>query len=215
MKQDIPQQTVRKRYLTSEVAANFIHLLHDMPADFLPSSCDFMVDSFNSKLRSTLDSIAPPKLKKIVSYPTPPWINEEIKKLKRNCRIAERRWRKNKLTINHNIYHEQLVICNKAIKQSRQAHFSKLISDNRNNPKILFSTIDRLINPVFINTNNTSSNTRCEEFAAHFNNKIDTIRSTLSHCQTMDFNTREPLFAGGEALEKFVLVDAEMLGKIK
>ena len=85
MKQDIPQQTVRKRYLNS-----FIHLLHDIPADFLPSSCDVMVDSFNSKLRSTLDSIAPPKLKKIVSYPTPPWINEEIKKLKRNCGIAER-----------------------------------------------------------------------------------------------------------------------------
>ena len=59
-----------------------------------------------------------------------------------------------------------------------------------------------------------SSNSRCKEFAAHFSSKIDTIRSNLSHCQTLDFNTHEPLFAGGETLEKFVPVDAEMLIKV-
>lgn len=30
--QDIPARTVRKRYLTTEVAANLIHLLRDTPA---------------------------------------------------------------------------------------------------------------------------------------------------------------------------------------
>lgn len=59
-----------------------------------------------------------------------------------------------------------------------------------------------------------SSISKCEEFAAHFSTKIDTIRSNLSHCQTLDFNTHEPLFASGETLENFFLVDAEMLIKV-
>ena len=41
IQQDIPQRTVRERYLTNEVTANFIHLLRDTPADILPTSCDF------------------------------------------------------------------------------------------------------------------------------------------------------------------------------
>ncbi len=51
IQQDIPEGTVRKRYLTTEVAANFVDLLCDTTAYFLPSSCDFIVDSFNGKLK--------------------------------------------------------------------------------------------------------------------------------------------------------------------
>lgn len=47
--QEAPVRTVRKRYLTSEVAANFIEILQSTPAPILPASCDFIVDSFNRK----------------------------------------------------------------------------------------------------------------------------------------------------------------------
>lgn len=47
--------------------------------------------------------------------------------------------------VNYQMFREQLTIYNKAIKHARQADFSKLITDNWNNPKILFSTIDDLI----------------------------------------------------------------------
>jgi len=40
--------------------------------------------------------------------------------------------RKNKPTIHDK---EQLTIYNKAIKQARQTHFSKIITDNHNDPK--------------------------------------------------------------------------------
>lgn len=36
---------VRKCYLTSEVAANFIEILKSLPADNLPAPCDFFVDN--------------------------------------------------------------------------------------------------------------------------------------------------------------------------
>lgn len=62
IQQDIPARTVRKRYLTTEVAANLIHLLRDT---------GFIVDS---ELKS-LDRVAPLKLKSITSNPTPSWRN--------------------------------------------------------------------------------------------------------------------------------------------
>ncbi len=46
--QEAPVRTVRKRYLTSEVAANFIEILQSTPAEILPAPCDFIVDHFNS-----------------------------------------------------------------------------------------------------------------------------------------------------------------------
>ncbi|XP_061587576.1 uncharacterized protein LOC133452342 [Cololabis saira] len=100
---EAPVRTVRKRNLTPEVAANFIQILQNTPAEILPAPCDFIVDNFNKILKTTLDSVAPILTKRISRKPTPPWRTEEIKKLKRNCRSAERRWRKSKLTIHYEI----------------------------------------------------------------------------------------------------------------
>jgi len=54
------------------------------------------------------------------------------------------------------------------------------------------------------------SNSRCEEFAVHFRDNIDTIRANLQ--QPKNFSIEEPLCE--ETLEKFVLVDAQMLYNI-
>lgn len=45
---------------------------------------------------------------------------------------------------------------------------SKLITDNQNNPKFLFSTIDCLLNPVFNESSSMSSNLKCKEIAVYF-----------------------------------------------
>ena len=81
----LPVRTVRKRDLTSEVAANFIQILQSTPAEILPTPCDFMVDNFNSNLKSTLDSVAPLLTKTIKKKPTPPWRNEETEKKLQEC----------------------------------------------------------------------------------------------------------------------------------
>ena len=73
IQQKIPERTVRKRYLTTEVAANLIDLLHSAQAEILPSSCDFIVDSFDSKLSAALEKVAPHKLKTIKQKITQPW----------------------------------------------------------------------------------------------------------------------------------------------
>ena len=116
--------------------------------------------------------------------------------------------------MNYQIFHEHLSTYNEAIKDSRQSHFSKLIADNQNNLKILFTTIDHLINPVFMKSSSESSISKCEDFADHFRSKIDDIRSLLSKDQNLNFITTEHLFLHEDTLEKFVLVDAEMLAKV-
>ena len=89
-------RTVRKRYFTPEVAANFIEIVGKHPPATTPASCDFIVEHFINKLQLACDIAAPLHLKKVLPKRNPPWRNEEMKNLKRNCRVAERKWRKNK-----------------------------------------------------------------------------------------------------------------------
>ena len=200
---------MRRHYLTSEVAADFMGILQSTPAEILPASCNFIVYNFNSRLKSTLDSVAPLLTKTIKRKPTPPWRkNDEINELKRKCRSAERRWRKSKLTVHYEILRQQLKNYSNAIKKARISHFSQLITNHKNNPRFLFSTFDILrgsnSNKVF----KTPTDDLCENFADHFRTKIKDIRSCLLSHQVLSVNTPELLSLPEETLESFAMVDA-------
>lgn len=120
--QEAPVRAVRKRYLTSEVAANFIEVFKCTPAEILPAPCDFNVESFNSKLTSTLGSVAPLLTKTEKPKHLPPWRRKpEIIKSKQQCRSAERRRRKSKVTVHYKVLREQLKSYNKT---KREKEFS-------------------------------------------------------------------------------------------
>ncbi|KAK0145181.1 hypothetical protein N1851_015913 [Merluccius polli] len=87
---------------------------------------------------------------------------------------------KTKLHVHYDIFKEHLTIFNKEIRNARQAHFSKLISKNHNNPRMLFSTIDSLINLVPKSHSFITSTSKGEEFAAFFRDKITKIRLDLN-----------------------------------
>ncbi len=212
--QEAPVRTVRKRCLTSEVAANFIKILQSTPAEVLPAPCDFIVDDFNNKLKTSLDAVAPLLTKTVRTKKTQPWRDDNIKKLKRKCRSAERRWRKTKLTVHYEIYRDQLKTYNNSIKLARKNHFSKLITDNKNNPRFLFSTFDLLTSTDFNKSSMTPTETLCEDFADHFRSKIDNIRSSLLSHQNTVLNTPGSLLLPEETLESFSLVDARALGRV-
>lgn len=62
----VNEQFVRRHYLTSEDAGNVLnHINHN--TKILPSSCNDFVNSFNNKLQTDIDAIAPVKLSKITS----------------------------------------------------------------------------------------------------------------------------------------------------
>lgn len=70
-------RTVRTRYLTPEVAANFITAFNSCPPVTLPASCDVIIEHFNSKLQSCLDRAAPLVIKEVKTKPMAPWRNND------------------------------------------------------------------------------------------------------------------------------------------
>ena len=212
----VTEQVVRKRYLTPEVAENVINHIHNIPPQIHPSSCEDLINNFNNKLKTTIDAIAPAKLKKIKPRQKPPWRTGDIINLKKNCRKAEHQWRKTKLHVHYDIFKEHLTIFNKEIRNTRQAHFSKLISKNHNNPRMLFSTIDSLINPVPKSHSFINSTSKCEEFAAFFRDKITKIRLDLNLVilnvhEPLPLDTFPPSLLPKTAMNVFAAVDKEML----
>lgn len=122
---------------------------------------------------------------------------------------AERKWRKTKLTIHFEILREKLKIHNNAVRQAWTSRFAKLMTDHKNNPKILFSTINLLINTDVNKFCRIPTDPVSVDFADRHRSKIDVNRSRLLLQHNIVFNTSEHRTG-----ESFVLVNAEMLGRV-
>ncbi len=70
-----------------------------------------------------------------------------VQNMKRQCRKAERMWRKTKLEIHYSIYKDSLHAFNVELATARQTFFSNLINSNLNNTRTLFATVERLTTP--------------------------------------------------------------------
>ena len=176
------ERFISKRYLTPEVATKFRALMTSEDAQTPKESASDinLVTAFISKAKTALDSLAPIRLKRVKGKSKPPWFNTDLDELKKACRRAERKWRKTKLHVHQDILKEQLSSLNKAMKKAREDYFSNLVSTNANNPRVLFSTIDTLLNPAARTDDSLLSPSKCEEFAAHFKDKITNIRAEIS-----------------------------------
>src|SRR4029434_434386 len=99
------------------------------------------------------------------------------------------------------------------IRNARKDHFSNLISTNSNNSRVLFSTIDSLINPAPKVDDSLFSTSKCEEFAAFFRDKITNIRKNIAQ-EIPNVLFSDPLPPCCNSMSFFALADIEMLSKI-
>ena len=75
------------------------------------SNVDDLLNSYTSSLQNVLDTIAPVKVRMVKSTQRAPWRKEEsVRAQKRECRRAERKWRKSKLQIHYEVYKEKLCV---------------------------------------------------------------------------------------------------------
>ena len=173
------KRKVQSRSLNSHSAEKFSNtyaaLCNDMS---FPTQLNELVGCFNNACLSAINLVAPFKSKSITTHNPSPWINENTRSLKRECRRAERKWKANKLEIHYIKMKELLLNYNESVKLSRNAYFSDLINKNRNNPRALFSTVDRLVNPAPTPVP-VLSNIDCEMFLSFFINKITNIRNSI------------------------------------
>ncbi len=99
---------------------------------------------------------------------------------------TERMWRKTKLEIHYSIYKDSLHAFNLELATARQTFFSNLINSNLNNTRTLFATVERLTNPPSQIPSEMLSDSKCNEFASFFSEKISNIRKEIgtSSCNT-------------------------------
>ena len=96
-------------------------------------------------LSSLLDTYAPPKTRIITVRSNSPWYCEETSEAKREHRRLERKWRKSKLEIDHQLYRKQRNLVNRLLRQCKQNHFSSLIQNCAKDQKQLFRVTDQLL----------------------------------------------------------------------
>ncbi len=105
-----------------------------------------LISYFNSTCVNILDYIAPFKLK-CHKTRNQPWLNSESRVLRQKCRQAERKWKQDKFQVSYEILRDMRTY-QTFVKTVRSTYFSNLINSNAGRPKVLFSTINKVLNPI-------------------------------------------------------------------
>ncbi len=178
--------SVRKRCINENTSVLFMKAISLTPS-ISADSVDLLLDSFDSKVKNVIDDIAPIKVSKKNGRQKSFWRKSTaVQNMKRQCRKAERMWRKTKLEIHYSIYKDSLHAFNLELATARQTFFSNLINSNLNNTRTLFATVERLTNPPSQIPSEMLSDSKCNEFASFFSEKISNIRKEIgtSSCNT-------------------------------
>ena len=104
-----------------------------------------LVDCYNSTSSGLLQEQAPVKKRVATIRPATLWYDNQIRTQKANRRRLERIWCKNKLTINREMFVKQCKCVNRLISDSRMNFYADINKDNSSNPRVLFSTFEKLL----------------------------------------------------------------------
>ncbi len=108
------------------------------------------------------------------------WIKSTaVQSMKRQCRKAKRMWWKTKIEIHYSMYKDRLHAFNVELATARQTFFLNLINSSLNNTRTLFATVERLTNPPSQTPSKMLSDSKCNEFAYFFSEKINNIRKEI------------------------------------
>ena len=140
------------------------------------ASLDDLTNDFNSILSTTLDSVAPLRIKTRRSRKPSPWFNDTTRAQKRICRKLERKWRSSKLEVFRLAWSDSLQDYKRMLSAARTSYLSSLINNNKNNPKFLFNTVASLTRQP--PPENNSSFT-ADDFLHFLNGKISCIRDEI------------------------------------
>ncbi len=112
--------SVRKRCINENTSVLFMKAISLTPS-ISADSVDLLLDSFDSKVKNVIDDIAPIKVSKKNGRQKSFWRKSTaVQNMKRQCRKAERMWRKTKLEIHYSIYKDSLHAFNLELATARQ-----------------------------------------------------------------------------------------------
>ncbi|XP_037136575.1 uncharacterized protein LOC119139712 [Syngnathus acus] len=131
----------------------------------------------NNILSDSLDSLAPWKTSSVTFTNSAPWYTPELRSMKQTGRQLERLDKRTPLTVHAETFKQHISSYRDALLAAKSAYFSSLINNTNRNPRILFSTVNKLLQPPA--TKPPSSPTLCNFFLVNFN-KIAQINSSLT-----------------------------------
>ena len=138
-----------------------------------------MVSSYNQVLSSTLDCLAPLKTRTVTFSHTAPWYTPQLRSMKAKGRQLERMSKRTGLTVHAEALKDHLTVYRRALSQTKSSYYAHLIAMGEGNPKALFTTINRLLQPPASALHSSSSSDLCNRFVAFFQHKIDAIYEQL------------------------------------
>ncbi len=139
--------SVRRRCINENTSVLFMETISLTPS-ISADSVDLLLDSFNSKVKNVIDDIAPVQVsKKTGRKKLSCRKSTAVQSMKRQCRKAERMWRKTKLEIHYSIYKDRLHAFNVELATVRQTFFSNLINSNLKTTLALFLLLLRDLHP--------------------------------------------------------------------
>ena len=135
---------------------------------------------FNTSCSNILDFIAALKLRHPKPKKSQPWLDDTTCSLRQACWRAKRKWNKDRLTVSFDIFWNSLAAFQTAAKKVRAKHSQDIINKHSHRPKILFSTMNSIINP-----NSPQRLKRPEPFVklfkSSFTAKIENIKLSFTH----------------------------------
>ncbi len=104
---------------------------------------DTITSNLGTNFSTMLETVAPIKLKKVREKRAAPWYSSYTHSLKKETRNLEHIWRKTNLEVSRIAWKNSMSSYRQALKAARSKHIHKLIDNNQNNPRFLFSTVAR------------------------------------------------------------------------
>uniref|UniRef100_A0A9J8DEF0 Reverse transcriptase domain-containing protein n=1 Tax=Cyprinus carpio carpio TaxID=630221 RepID=A0A9J8DEF0_CYPCA len=175
---------------------------------------DKMTGNMGTTFSNTFVAVAPIKLKKVREKRTVPWYNSNTHALKKETRSLERKWRKTNLEVFRIAWKNSMSSYRQALKTARAEHIHKLIENNQNNPRFLFSTVARLTNNQTPPDLSIPSQLNSNDFMNFFTDKIDNIRNTITNVDSTASNTLVLSVAPKDKLQCFTTIGQEELNKL-
>ena len=141
-----------------------------------------LYNQYHSVMAGLVDFHAPSKTRTCPSRPRDPWINEDILSAKREKRRQERVWKRTGSVIDRKYFRVQIHRNNHLLSRSKSNWYSEMIDRNKNNPKKLWNSINRILH-----RSETSPLPDCSDksdlantFGTFFKDKITKIRAAFN-----------------------------------
>ena len=147
-----------------------------------PDSLDKLVECYNSTLLSLLNKHAPLKSKLIRSSHSNPWYTPALRAAKAACRKLERKWKSSKNSFNLSLLRSATNAYHKSLLAAKRLYYSTLVTENRQNPRQLWKTVNSILhrNTIKVNPSGVADGTSiAQSFASFFTDKITKLQSAI------------------------------------